>query len=77
MVKLTFVGDTPECSVYPYVFKRGEPVEVEEKLAEKLITDLGTGNFKLEGKSYKKKEEKVEEPEPEEEPIKTPEEVEE
>lgn len=73
MVKLTFVGDTPECSVYPYVFKRGEPVEVEEKLAEKLITDLGTGNFKYEGKEFKKKEE----PAPEEEPIETPEEDEE
>jgi len=74
MVKLTFVGDLPECTVYPYKFVRGEPVEVDEKLAEKLIADLGEGNFKLEGKSYKK--EKVEEPEPEEEP-EAPEELEE
>ena len=49
MVKLIFVGDVPECSVYPHTFKRGEPVEVDEKLAEKLITDLGNGNFKYDG----------------------------
>lgn len=76
MVKLIFVGDTPECSVYPYVFKRGEPVEVEDKLADKLIADLGTGNFVTPEKAEKPKKEKKE-PEPEEEPIETPEEDEE